>query len=65
MSDGHYHSVPSAEACQQDCQVDPDEDLDHDGDGDLEHGVDGGGGVGDDHQDCQVPGPVKFLLSCF
>ena len=21
MSDGHYNSVPSAEACQQDCQV--------------------------------------------
>ena len=22
MSDGHYNSVPSAEACQLDCQVD-------------------------------------------
>ena len=35
MSEGHYNSVPSAEACQLDCQVDHDDndgDLDNDGD---------------------------------
>ena len=50
MSDGHYHSVPSAEACQQDCQVDPDEDLNHDGDGSV---GDDGIGILVNHQ-CNV-----------
>ena len=27
VSDGHYNSVPSAEACQLDCQVDRDHDV--------------------------------------
>ena len=36
VSEGHYNSVPSAEACQKDCQVDWDcENLDRDVGGDV------------------------------
>ena len=37
MSEGHYNSVPSAEACQLDCQVGRVDSLDRDGDGDVDH----------------------------
>ena len=36
MSEGHYNSVPSAEACQLDCQVGAAENLFHDVDADLD-----------------------------
>ena len=54
MSDGHYHSVPSAEACQQDCQVDPDEDLNHDADGSVGDDADDHNSGAASQQDCQV-----------
>ena len=37
VSDGHYNSVPSAEACQLDCQV---HRLDHEGDADVDADAD-------------------------
>ena len=40
MSEGHYNSVPSAEACQLDCQVGAAENLNHGVDADLDLGAD-------------------------